>query len=66
MQYVGQTGRSLKTRFREHFHKMKKPKKFDIFLNRHVKSNVHSPCKIVIQPAEKIIYDPHSSTRLKI
>ena len=29
------------------------------------KSNGHSPCKIVIQPVEKNIYDPNSSTRLK-
>ena len=66
MQYVGQTGGSLKTRFREHFRKMKKPKKFDTFLYRHFKNNGHSPSKIVIQPVEKIIYDPNSSTRLKI
>ena len=66
MQYFGQTGRSLKTRFREHFRKMKKPIKFDTFLYRHFKSNGHSPSKIVIQPVEKIIYDPNSSTRLKI
>ena len=66
MQYVGQTGRSLKTRFREHFRKMKKPKKFDTFLYRHFKNNGHSPSKIVIQPVEKIIYDPNSSNRLKI
>ena len=66
MQYVGQTGQSLKTRFREHFRKMKKPKKFDTFLCRHFKNNGHSPSKIVIQPVEKIIYDPNSSTRLKI
>ena len=66
MQYVGQTGRSLKTRFREHFRKMKKPKKFDTFLYSHFKNNGHSPSKIIIQPAEKIIYDPNSSTRLKI
>ena len=65
MQYVGQTGRSLKTRFHEHFGKMKKPKKFDTFLYCHFKSNGHSPSKIVIQPVEKIIYDPISSTRLK-
>ena len=32
MQYVGQTKRKLKERFREHFNKMKKPKKFDTFL----------------------------------
>ena len=65
MQYVGQTGRSLKTRFREHFRKMKKSKKFDTFLYRHFKNNGHSPSKIVIQPVEKIIYDPNSSTRFK-
>ena len=65
MQYVGQTGRSLKTRFPEHFPKMKKPKKFDKFLHRHFKNNGHSPSKIVIQPVEKIIYDPNSSSRLK-
>ena len=65
MQYVGQTGRSLKTRFREHFRNMKKPKKFDTFLDLHFKSNGHSPSKIVIQAVEKIIYDPNSSTILK-
>ena len=53
------------TRFREHFRKMKKPKKFDTFLYRHFKNNGHPPSKIVIQPVEKIIYDPNSSTRLK-
>ena len=64
MQYVGQTGRSLKTSFSEHFRKMKKPKKFDIFIYPHFKSNGHSPYKIVIRPVEKI-NDPNSSTRLK-
>ena len=66
MQYAGQTGRSLKTRFRRHFGKMKKPKKIDTFLYRHLQSNGHSLSKIVIQPVEKNIYDPNSSTRLKI
>ena len=65
MQYVGQTGRSLKTRFREHVRKMKKPKKIDTFLYRHFKNNGHSPSKIVIQPIKKIIYDQNSSARLK-
>ena len=54
MQYVGQTGWSLKTRFREHFRKMKKPKKFDTFFYRHFKNKGHSPCKIVIQQIEKL------------
>ena len=35
MQYVGQTKRKLKERFREHFNKMKKPKKIDTFLYKH-------------------------------
>ena len=45
--------------------KLKCLKKFDTFLYRHFKSNGHSPSKIVIQPVEKIIYDPNSSTRLE-
>ena len=54
MQYVGQTGRSLKTRFRERFRKMKMPKKVDKCLYRHFKNNCHLPSKIIIQPVEKI------------
>ena len=46
MQYVWQTGHSLKTRFHEHFRKMKKPKKLDTFLKRHFKSNGHSLSKL--------------------
>ena len=65
MQYVGQTDLSLKTRFREQFRKMKKPKNFDTFLYRHFKNNGHSPSNIVIQPLEKIIHDPNSSSRLQ-
>ena len=61
-----QIGRSLKTRFCEHFRKMKKLKKIDTFLSCHFNSNGHSPSKILIQLVEKIIYDPNSSTRLKI
>ena len=45
---------------------MKKPKKFDTFRYRHFKNNGHSPSKIIIQPVEKIIHDPNSSSRLKI
>ena len=44
---------------------MKKPKKFDTFHYRHFKSSGHSPSIIVIQPVEKNIDDPNSSTRLK-
>ena len=42
--------------FREHSRKMKKPKNFDTFLNRHFKSNGQSPSKFVIQLVEKNIY----------
>ena len=62
MQYVGQY---LKTGFREHFRNMKKPKIFDPFLYCHFKNNGRSPSKILIQPVEKNIYDPNSSSRLK-
>ena len=51
--------------FCEHFHKMKNLKKMDTSLYRHFKNNGHSPSKILVQPVEKIIYDPNSSSRLK-
>ena len=35
MQYVGQTKRALKTRFKEHLLKIKKAKKIDTFLYQH-------------------------------
>ena len=74
MQYVGRTGRSLKTRFPEHLSKMKKPKKFDTFLYPHFKSYGHSRSNIVIQPVEKrkngniklkICTEKHLNTSLK-
>ena len=46
------------------FVKWKKSLKIDKFLYRHFKNNGHSPSKIVIQPGEKNIYDPNSSTRI--
>lgn len=66
MQYVGQTGRALKKRFREHFYKMKKPKKLDNFLYRHFKQTGHSPNNISIQPVEKINFDVNATRRFKI
>ena len=42
---------------------MKKPNKLDIFL--YFKKTDHSPSKVLIQPIEKIIYDPNSSSKLK-
>ena len=42
MQYVGQTKRALKIRFKEHFLKIKKAKKIDTFLYLHFRSTGHS------------------------
>ena len=53
MQYVGKTSKTLKTRFREHFSKMKKPKKIDTFLIAISKGIVIHLVKIVIEPVEK-------------
>ena len=64
MQYVGQTGRSPKTRFPEHFRKMKKHKKLTHFFIDISKNNGHSPSKILIQPVEKsYIYWPALPTQ---
>ena len=65
MKYVGQTGRSLKTGLRENFGKMKKPKNLTRFFIAICKKNGNSPSNISIQPVEKIIYDPNSSSRFK-
>lgn len=65
MQYVGQTGRSLKIRFGEHFRRMKKLKKFDNYLYRHFKRTGHSITNILVQPVEKITYDENSSQRFR-
>ena len=45
---------------------MKKPKKITHFLIFiYLKNNGHSTNKILIQPVEKNMYDPNSSSRLK-
>ena len=63
MQYVGQTSHTLKTRFGEHYRRMKKPsKQFDIFLNQHFNCTGHSPNDISVQPVDKITYKENSST----
>ena len=61
MQYVGQTGRMLKTRFGEHYRRISKPKKFDTFLYQHFKRTGHSPKNVLVQLVEKLSYDKNSS-----
>ena len=63
MQYVGQTCRKLKSRFVEHYRKIKKPKKIDSFLYQHFKRTGHSRDNVLVQPVEKLIYDENSSVR---
>ena len=62
MQYVGQTSCKLKTRYGEHYRKIKKPKKIDTFLYQHFKRTVHSPCNVLVQPAEKLSYTVRFNT----
>ena len=66
MQYVGQTIRALKIRFGEHHHRMKKPKRFDNFLYRHIKRTGHSPTKFSVQPVEIMTYDESFTPVFKI
>ena len=65
MQYVGQTFRFLKTRFSEHYRRIKKPYTIVNFLYRHFKQTNHSTSSISIQPVEKITYDDNSTKRYR-
>ena len=42
MQYIGQTKRALKTRFKEHLFKIRQAKKIDSFLYKHFRRAGHS------------------------
>ena len=66
MQYVGQTSRALKARFREHYRRMKKPKKPDTFLYQHFKRTGHSINSISVQPVEVLTFDQTCTRRFKI
>ena len=65
LQYVGQTCRFLKTRFSEHYRRMKKPRNIDNFLSRHFKQTKHSTSSISIQPVEKITFGDNSTKRYR-
>ena len=65
MQYGGQTGRFLKTRFSEHYRRTKKPRKIDDFFYRHFKQTNHSTSSISIQPVENITYGDNSTNRYR-
>ena len=61
MQYVGQSCRFLKTRFSQHYRRIKKPCKIDNFFYRHFKQTNHSTSSISIQPVAKITFDDNST-----
>ena len=65
MQYVGLTCRKLKTRFGEHYPKIKKPKKIDTFLYQHFKRTGHSPNNVLVQPVDKLSYDENSTSTVR-
>ena len=64
MQYVGQTCRFLKTRFSEHYRRIKSLAKLIIFFMDFKHTN-HTNSSISIHPVEKITYDDNSSKRYR-
>ena len=67
MQYVGQTKRVLKTRFWEHFRKMKSLKILILFFTD-ISGELAIHDHLIIfwfNPLKKIIYKPNSSERFK-
>lgn len=61
---MGQTGRALKTRFREHFRNCNN-KKVRHFLYQHFRRSGHDSSFISIQPVEHISYDNAASSSFK-
>ena len=54
MQYAGQTCRKLKTRFGEHYRKIKSLKRLILFLYQLFKRTGHSHNNILVQAVEKL------------
>ena len=57
IQYVGQTGRHLKVRFREHLYKIRNAKKLKKFLYNHFRITGHTINDVIIQPLEYLVFD---------
>ena len=66
IQYVGQTGRPLKVRFREHSYKVRNSKKFKNFLYNHFRTTGHTVNDVSLQPLEYIAFDSTASKSYKI
>ena len=64
MQYVGQTGRSLKTRFREHAYHSRN-KKLRNFLYNHFRKTGHDFKDVTVQPVEHLTYSNDVTSSFK-
>ena len=64
IQYVGQTGRALKTRFREHTYQCR-TKKLRNFLYQHFRKSGHSFNDVSVQPVEHFSYDSTATNSFK-
>ena len=65
MQYVGQTGRKLKERFREHVYKIKNGRRFNSFIYRHFKLDGHDLTNLEVQIVECLTFDNTISSNFK-
>ena len=65
IEYVGQTGGALKTRFRVHLRNCKS-KKLRNFLYQHFRKSGHDTDFITIQPVEHVSYDAHATNSFKL
>lgn len=66
MQYVGQTGRALKLRFREHMYNCKTNTRLKNYVYRHFRQSGHNVNNITIHPVEKLIFDDNATNGFKI
>ncbi len=66
IQYVGQTGRPLKTRFSQHCSKIRNNSKINTFLYKHFKQSGHTLKQVTVQPVEKLTFDNSASKAFKI
>ena len=66
MQYVGQTGRKMKERSREHIYKIKYRNKFNSFIYRHFKLDGHDLINLEVQIVECLTFDNNISSNFKM
>jgi len=66
MQYVGQTGRTIKERFREHIYKIKNGGRYNSFIYRHFKLDGHGLDNLAVQIVFLLIEILHPILKLKL